>query len=256
MSDLRIFTYPYSQDNYGFLVHAPTTGETAALDCGEAAPLLAALAEQGRSLTHLLITHHHGDHTAGLAEVKAQTGCAVYGPKERSQAIAGLDHHLDGGDSLSFGGREVQILHTPGHTLDMINYHFAEDKALFSGDTLFALGCGRVFEGTPEMMHKSLALLADLPPDTAIYFCHEYTLANARFALSIDKTNTALAERAAQIEEMRAKGEATVPSSLAEELATNPFLRASDPAIRKTLGLEDASDAEVFADIRRRKDEF
>lgn len=249
---LEIRQFSYMSDNYGALIHAPD-GATALVDAGDASAALAALKKSGWTLSHILVTHHHGDHTAGLAEVKAATGATVVGPAGGKTPV---DMGVGDGDEFDFGGRKVCAIHTPGHTLDMINYHFPEDGVAFTGDTLFTLGCGRVFEGDMDMMWRSLSKLAALPPETIIYSAHEYTLANARFAVTVDPDNDALQARADKVAEMREAGEATSPTTLAEELATNPFLRAGDADIRRHLGMEDASDAEVFGEIRRRKDGF
>lgn len=256
---LEIHLFAYLSDNYGVLLHDPASGETVAVDAGDGDAYLAALKEKGWTLTQLWITHHHWDHTQGLEQIKAVTGCTVIGPEENSKTIAGLDAWLKDGDTFEFAGRKVHIIATPGHTTDMINFHLPEEGPggiVFTGDTLFTLGCGRIFEGTPQMMWDSLRKLMALPPQTVVYSAHEYTLANAKFALSVDPGNTLLQARAKSFEAMRARGEATVPTTMAEELQTNPFLRASDPDIRKLLAMETAGDAEVFTEIRRRKDSF
>lgn len=253
---LDVFQYSYMSDNYGVLIHSGATGETASVDAGDARALLDALQQQEWNLTHLLITHHHGDHTAGLKQVKQETGCTVLGPIERSARIEGLDRNLDDGDRFEFGGEEVRVMFTPGHTTDMINYYFPQSNLLFTGDTLFALGCGRVFEGTMEMMWNSLSKFRGMPGETQVYCGHEYTLANANFAVSVDPGNDALLARVEAVKALRDKGQPTVPSLLSEEFATNPFLRPDDPAIRAHLDMAEASDAEVFAEIRRRKDSF
>ncbi|MEM7463792.1 MAG: hydroxyacylglutathione hydrolase, partial [Pseudomonadota bacterium] len=212
----------------------------------------AALDEKGWKLTHILVTHHHADHTQGVGPLKEKTGCQVIGPDNPS--INNLDQTVSDGDSFQFAGETVNVIATPGHTLDMINFHFPAQKVVFTADTLFALGCGRVFEGTPHQMWNSLEKLTKLPSDTTIYCGHEYTLANARFALTVDGTNAELVARAAEIEALRAQDKATLPTTLDVELRTNPFLRPADPQIRKNLGMENASDADVFAEIRKRKD--
>ena len=256
MTSLQYFQFPYMSDNYGVLLHSPKTGETAGIDAGDAKAYLEALETKGWKLSHLLITHHHGDHTSGLTEIKKQTGCTVIGPQQLSKTISGLDKMVGEGDRFEFAGVGVEVLQTPGHTLDMVNYYLPAENTVFTGDTLFTLGCGRVFEGTKPIMWQSLQKLMKLPPETIIYSSHEYTLANAKFALSVDPENEKLKARAKKFVVMRAQSEPTVPSTLEEELQTNPFLRAGDPVIRKFLGLENASDAEVFAEIRTRKDNF
>jgi hydroxyacylglutathione hydrolase len=256
MRSLEVFQFPYGSDNYGVLLHSQASGETACIDAGDAQAAIAALAVNDWELTHLFITHHHADHTAGLAALKSSTGCQVTGPRHQSQAIAGLDHKVGDGDRFEFACREVQVLHTPGHTMDMINFYLPEEQLVFTGDTLFALGCGRVFEGDASMMWDSLSRLMALPEETRVYCSHEYTKANARFALTIDRDNADLQARAKQVEALRSDNKPTIPSSIGLELATNPFLRTADPAIRHYLNMTDAGDAEVFAEIRRRKDNF
>jgi hydroxyacylglutathione hydrolase len=256
MAPLQIHQFPCLSDNYGVLVHDPDADVTASIDTPEAAAVERALAATGWRLTHILNTHHHHDHTGGNLELKERTGCTIVGPRGEAAKVPGLDVAVGDGDSYRFGTREARIIETPGHTLGHIAYHFAGDRVAFVGDTLFALGCGRVFEGTPAQMWASLSKLMALPADTTIYCGHEYTQANARFAVTVDPANEALARRAAEIADLRARGEPTVPTTLAAELATNPFLRADDPDIRAHLGMADADPVEVFAEIRRRKDNF
>lgn len=256
MPELRIHLFSYNSDNYGVLIHCNESGLTAAVDAGDGNALLRELDVKGWKLSHLFITHHHADHTAGIDVVKTKTGCQVIGPKERSQPITGLDIHVDGGDTFDFAGREVNVLFTPGHTTDMVNFHIPAEKLVFTGDTLFALGCGRIFEGTPAMMWESLQVFLALPENTLVYCGHEYTQANAAFALSVDPDNKMLRERSNEITKMREQNKPTVPSLLGIEHDTNPFLRPHDPAIRKQLGMEDASDEAVFTEIRKRKDNF
>ena len=252
MSELQFHQFDCLSDNYGVLVHSPSTGETASIDAPDADAVLTALGETGWSLTQIWITHHHADHTQGVSALKATTGCQVTGPK--NQAIADVDQRVGDGDRFTFAGEEVQIIATPGHTLDMINYYLPEAGVAFTADTLFAMGCGRIFEGTPEQMWDSLQKLMNLPKATTIYCGHEYTLANGRFALTVDSTNENLKMRMHKVENLRKSGQPTLPTTLGEELATNPFLRAADPAIRAGLGMQDASDDAVFAEIRKRKD--
>lgn len=256
MSNFQIFQFPYNSDNYGVLIHAPDTGETACVDAGDCEAYRSALDSKGWSLTQIWVTHHHADHTAGLGELKKQTGAEVIGPKPAGTSISGLDTQLGDGDSFLFAGYMVSVLQTPGHTLDMINFHIADEALVFTGDTLFALGCGRLFEGTPDQMWQSLSKLMALPDETVVYCSHEYTQANAEFALSVDPSNDALIERAAQISQLRAAGEPTVPTTIGLERATNPFVRPADASIRDQLGMQSAGDAAVFAEIRKRKDNF
>ena len=253
---LQIHQFPCLSDNYGYLVHEPKSGATAAIDTPDARAIEKALAEKGWTLTHILNTHHHYDHAGGNEELKAKTGCTIIGPKGEAAKIPGLDRAVGDGDMVELGEARARVFDVPGHTAGHIAYYFAEDGVAFVGDTLFALGCGRLFEGTPEQMWTSLSKLMALPDDTIVYCAHEYTQANARFAVTVDPENEALAARAKEIDAKRAKGEWTVPTTIGLEKATNPFLRPSDPGIRATLNMKDASDAEVFAEIRRRKDAF
>ena len=256
MPRFQIFQFPYNADNYGVLIHDAKTGDTACVDAGDFEAYRSALAYIGWSLTQIWITHHHGDHIAGLAKLKKATGAQVLGPKPANSPITGLDTMLGDGDKFQFAGQQVSVLETPGHTLDMINFHIADEALVFTGDTLFALGCGRLFEGTPDQMWNSLSKLMALPDETIVYCSHEYTQANADFALSVDPNNAALIERANDVSVLRAAGKPTVPSTIGLERATNPFVRPGDAGIRTQLGVQTASDAAVFAEIRKRKDNF
>jgi hydroxyacylglutathione hydrolase len=254
MSKLDVHQFLCFSDNYGVLIHDPASGDTATIDAPEAGPIDRALADKGWQLTHILMTHHHHDHVAGVATLKAKWGCTVVGNAADAERLPALDTTLSPGDSFDFAGHQAQIIDTPGHTVGHIAWHFADDELLFAGDTLFAMGCGRVFEGTFEQMWSSLAQLKALPPETTVYCGHEYTQANARFALTVDPDNSALVERARKVEDLRSRGAPTLPTTIELEQQTNPFLRVDDPSIRRRLNLESASDAEVFAEIRRRKD--
>ena len=256
MSQFQYHQFLYGSDNYGVLMHDAETGQTAAIDAGDLDSYLAALDQTGWSLSHILFTHHHGDHTEGLAQLAAQTGAKVFGPAGDQAGHQAIETKLADGDRFEFAGTPVEVIATPGHTLDMLNYYLPDQSVCFTGDTLFALGCGRVFEGTAEMMWTSLSKLMVLPADTVLYSSHEYTAANARFAVTIDPENQALAARVKAVEALRADNQPTVPSMLREELATNPFLRAADTAVRAHLGMADATDSAVFAEIRSRKDNF
>lgn len=253
---LQIELLPLLSDNYGYLLLEPESGASAVVDPGEAAPVLAALKERGRGLDMILCTHHHGDHVGGNLELKAATGCRIYGPAADRARIPGLDVGLGEGDTVEVGRTSLRVLETPGHTSGHISYYAPQAKALFCGDTLFALGCGKLLEGDGLMMWSSLSKLMALPDDTRVYCGHEYTQSNARFALSLDPDNEALIERAADVDHQRAAGAPTIPSTLAEERRTNPFLRAADPYLRARLGLQHATEAEAFTEIRRRKDRF
>lgn len=254
MTPLEIDLFACRSDNFGVLLHDPVTGATASIDAPEEQPILDALSRRGWTLSHILTTHHHHDHVEANAALKARFGAEIIGPTR--EAIPGIDRKVDGGDRFDFASRPVEVIATPGHTLGHICFHLPQEKLLFAADTLFALGCGRIFEGTPAQMWQSLEKLAALPDETTVYFGHEYTLSNARFAGTVDPDNAALLDRVAEIEALRAKGGFTAPTTIGLEKATNPFLRAADPAIRRHLGMERASDAEVFAEIRARKDRF
>lgn len=254
MTPLEIDLFPCRSDNFGVLLHDPVSGATASIDAPEEKPILDALARRGWTLTHILTTHHHGDHVEANLALKQRFGATIIGPKR--ETIPGIDRKVDEGDVFDFAGRRVEVIATPGHTLGHICFYLPEEKLLFAADTLFALGCGRVFEGTPAQMWASLEKLAALPDETTVYFGHEYTLSNARFAKTIDPDNAALLARVEEIEALRAAGGFTAPTTIGLEKATNPFLRAGDPGIRRHLGMETASDAEVFAEIRGRKDRF
>ena len=256
MSNFLFYQYSYGSDNYGVLVHDPLSSKTACIDVGDANKALNELKNQNLKLDEIWITHHHGDHTAGLLKLKQETGAFVYGPKQISQSINGLDKELTQGDEFTFSDQKVKVIHTPGHTTDMINFYLPNQNTLFSGDTLFALGCGRIFEGNPLMMWESLQKLMALPEETTIYCSHEYTLANAYFSISVDPTNQALKDRVKIIEDLRNKGLPTIPTKLGLELKTNPFLRASNLEIRKNLNMIKETDSEVFEKIRLMKDNF
>ncbi|MAB14522.1 hydroxyacylglutathione hydrolase [Parvibaculum sp.] len=253
---LEIHQFPCLNDNYGYLVHEPKSGATAAIDTPDAKAIEKALKEKGWTLTHILNTHHHYDHAGGNEELKAKTGCTIIGPKGEAAKIPGLDRAVGDGDMVELGEARARVFDVPGHTAGHVAYYFEDDGVAFVGDTLFALGCGRLFEGTPEQMWTSLSKLMALPDDTIVYCAHEYTQANARFAVTVDPENEALAARAKEIDEKRAKGEWTVPTTIGLEKATNPFLRAADPKLRHAIGLDAASDVEVFAETRHRKDNF
>ena len=243
---IQVRQFPCLSDNYGFLVRDTATGDTAAVDTPDGEAVLRDLEASGWRLSLILNTHWHPDHTQGNAAVKAATGAEIVGPAEVRRA-APLDREVKGGDEVALGQTRFQVLDTGGHTLGHISYYDAADKAAFVGDTLFTLGCGRLFEGTPPMMWESLQRLAALPDDTRVYCAHEYTAANARFALTLDKGD-ALAARAKDIFAARARGEPTVPTTIGAEKATNPFLRARD--------LVGGEAVEAFAKLRAAKDAF
>ncbi|MBS8261857.1 hydroxyacylglutathione hydrolase [Roseibium polysiphoniae] len=252
---VEIRQFPCLSDNFGVLIHDPDSGTTIAIDVPDAAPYLAVLDETGWKLSHILITHHHWDHVQGLSELKEKTDAHVIGPERSRQKISGMDATVEDGDKVLTGPFEALAMSTPGHTLDQISWYYPALKFAHTGDTLFSLGCGRLFEGDAEMMWASLDKLKRiLPEETVIYCGHEYTQSNAKFALTIDPDNTDLLDRANEVEALRANGKPTLPTTMAQELATNPFLRADEPSLKAALGMADASDANVFAEIRTRKD--
>lgn len=253
---MHIEILPALADNYIFLLHEHGSCVTVAVDPADAEVVLAALRQRGWTLTHILNTHHHGDHVGGNLRLKAETGCRIVGARADAERIPGFDQGVAEGDTLTLGGAAARILDLPGHTRGHIGFWFPEDQAVFCGDTLFSLGCGRLFEGTPEQMWHSLGKLGGLPPATRIYCAHEYTEANGRFALTVEADNAALRQRLAEAREQRARNQPTLPTTIARELAANPFLRPRSATIRRALGMEAADDVEVFAALRRRKDQF
>ncbi len=253
MATLELHQFPCLSDNYGVLVRDVASGNVAAIDAPNAEQVEAALAAKGWKLTHILTTHHHGDHTDGNLALKARHRCTIIGPRAEAAKIPGIDTQVGEGDSFMFGETEVRVFDTPGHTLGHISYWMPTENTAFVGDTLFALGCGRVSEGTMEMMWTSLAKLMKLPPATMIYAGHEYTVSNAKFALTIEPENEALQARAREITALRSAGKATLPTRLEVELATNPFLRVTSPAIIKRLGMAGAKEWQIFGEIRERK---
>jgi hydroxyacylglutathione hydrolase len=253
MPKLEIYQFGCLSDNFGVLIHDAASNLTAAIDAPEAEAVRRALREKGWKLTHILVTHHHSDHTDGIAALKAETGCTVIGPKAEAAKIKGLDKTVAEGDTLSFGAFEVKVLDTPGHTAGHITYWIPSASVAFVGDTLFAIGCGRIIEGNAEMMWRSLQKIAHLPPETEVYCGHEYTLSNARFAMTIEPENRTLVARVIEVEGLRNEGKFTLPTTVGLELQTNPFLRPNAPDIRKRLGMETAQDWQVFAEIRERK---
>lgn len=253
---LEILTIPCLSDNYAYLARDPRTGETALIDAPEAAPILAALESRGWTLGAILLTHHHGDHVGGTEEIRATTGARVLGAAADAHRLPALDTALAEGDSVAIGAETGRVIDVSGHTRGHIAFHFPDSKAVFTADSLMALGCGRVFEGTMEMMWHSLSKLMALPADTEVYSGHNYGAANGRFARTIEPDNAALTARIARIAAADAAGRPIVPARLDEELATNPFLRAARPELKAALGMPAAPDAEVFAVVRRRKDAF
>lgn len=253
MSRLDLHQFITLSDNFAVLIHDPDAGLTAAIDAPDADAIRRELAGKGWKLTHILVTHHHADHTQGIAALKSETGCRVIGPKAEASQIADLDDVVAEGDTFKFGAHRVDVLDTPGHTAGHISLVLPEQKIAFVGDTLFVMGCGRIIEGNPQMMWNSLQKIARLPADTELYCGHEYTVSNAKFALTIEPGNAALVARTAQVIAARARNELTQPTRVDIELETNPFLRPASPEIRERLGMKDKADWEVFAEVRERK---
>jgi hydroxyacylglutathione hydrolase len=243
-------------DNFGVLIHDPETGDAALIDAPEEKPILEAIERTGWTPKLLLVTHHHADHVEANLALKKRFGLKIIGPEAEQDKIPGIDDTVREGSTIGFGNEDIEVIETPGHTAGHVSYYLPQSGVVFAADTLFELGCGRLLECPAPVMYESLKKLSDLPPDTVVYCGHEYTLANARFALTVDPDNKVLQERAKKVEALRDAGRPTLPTTIGEELATNPFLRWSDPAIRRHLGMEQASSDEVFAEIRRRKDNF
>lgn len=252
-STLEIVLIPCLTDNYGVIIHAPGSGQTASIDAPDGAALRAALEARDWPLHTIFTTHHHADHTGGIAALKAHYGCQVIGPETEADRIPGIDRTVTEKAPLTFDGLTVRVIETPGHTLGHVSYHFPDAKLAFTGDTLFALGCGRIFEGDPEMMWNSMQKLAALPNDTTVYCGHEYTLSNGRFALSVEPENEALVTRMAEIESLRAGGMPTLPTTIEAEKATNPFLRTHSTKIRARLGMQGRHDWQIFGRLRDMK---
>ena len=253
---LEIVTVPCLSDNYAFLAHDPVSGETALIDAPEAAPILAELNARSWRLSHVLLTHHHWDHVDGLPGILESQPARVIGAKADEYRLPKLDQAVVEGDTFYIGSEPVEVLDVSGHTVGHIAFYMPQTGVVFTADSLMALGCGRLFEGKPAQMWASLSKLAALPDETTVCSGHEYTQSNAKFALTIDPDNPDLLDRVAVINRFRAAGEPTVPSILALEKATNPFLRAANPAIQAHLGMEGSDPALVFAEIRARKDSF
>lgn len=256
MPHLEVHSFICRSDNYGVLLHDRGSGQTAAVDAPDAMEIERQLDGRGWLLTHVLTTHHHADHVDGNIRLKERFGLTIIGPAEEAARIPGLDQAVRGGDSFLWAGLEVKVMACPGHTGGHIAFHIPTERRVFAGDTLFSLGCGRVFEGTMAQMHRSVSQFSSLPPETLLHCGHEYTQSNARFALSVEPGNAALRRRSAEVDRLRAAGLMTCPSTLGLELETNPFLRTGSTEIRQVLGLEEASDADVFAELRSRKDGF
>jgi hydroxyacylglutathione hydrolase len=255
---LELVTLPCLSDNYAFLIHSAETGETALIDVPEAGPVLDALKARGWTLTDVLLTHHHWDHVDGLPDLLAALPAKprIWGAAADAHRLPPLSNPVKEGDRATICAEEAVIIDVSGHTIGHIAFHFPRSGFAFTGDSLMAMGCGRLFEGSPETMWQSLCKLAALPDETLICSGHEYTASNMRFAQTLDAANPDLILRASEIEKARAAGKATVPSTLASERLTNPFLRATNPSLKAALGMADADDAAVFAAIRALKDKF
>jgi hydroxyacylglutathione hydrolase len=250
-AEIRLF--PCLTDNFGYLIHDPVTKATASIDAPEAAPVIQALEREGWNLTDILITHHHGDHVGGVAELKQKYNCRVLAPHDKSAKIANVDTRVAHGDVVKVGSLLVRVLETPGHTLDHVSYVFDSEKAVFAADTLFSIGCGRVFEGSYPQMWDSLLKLRALPDDFKLYCGHEYTAANVKFALTIEPDNAALKARAEEVTRLRAANKPTIPVTLGEEKKANVFLRADEPSVAASVHMKGASGAQVFGELRERK---
>lgn len=253
---LIVDVFPAREDNYGYLVHDEASGRTAAIDAPETAAIRKALERRDWTLSDIFITHHHIDHVEAIPDLKAAYGARVTGPAAEADKIAGLDVLVADGDRVPLGETAFEVIATPGHTLGHIVYFEPQGRHLFSADALFSLGVGRMFEGTPGPMWDGLKRLRALPDDTTVYCGHEYTLGNARFALSIDPDNVALQQRADLVASLRNGGKPTIPFELGEDKRANPFLRADAPELARHYGLEGADPAAVFAAIRKGKDNF
>lgn len=253
---LEILTVPIFNDNYSYIIQDTESQQTAVIDPGDAQPILAALTQHDWPLHYILNTHHHADHVGGNSALQQATGCQIATSRIDQQRILGSSIALSATKPFMLGNTALHIIETPGHTLGHIVYYQAETHALFTGDTLFGLGCGRLFEGSAEQLWQSLQTLSQLPPETHIYCAHEYTQNNGCFALTIEPENIALQQRMQRVNQQRHNQQPTVPSTLRDELATNPFLRTTNPNLQKQLGLVNHSSLAIFTQLRRLKDHF
>lgn len=253
---LEIQQIPVLNDNYIYLIHDPESGETAAVDPAVSEPVLSTLKHNNWQLSHIFNTHHHSDHVGANLSLKEQTGCKIAGCADDQKRIPGIDIKLSEGDTLKLGAHTIQVISCSGHTIGHIAYYIADSDALFCGDTLFAMGCGRLFEGSAEQMQSSLKKFTALPSDTKIYCAHEYTLNNAQFALTMEPDNKDLQNTLERVKQLRSNNQPTVPTTIKQELATNPFLRANSANIQRTLNMQNVSELAVFTEIRARKNCF
>lgn len=256
MSALEVFQVPVLSDNYVYLAHDRSSGQTAVVDPAVVGPVMDAARARNWRISHIINTHHHNDHTGGNLEIKEETGCTIVGPRNDRDRIPGIDIEVGENDVFALGASESIIFDVPGHTSGHIAYWFRDSDTLFCGDTLFAMGCGRMFEGTADQMWTSLSKLRRLPGSTRIYCAHEYTQANGRFALSVDPENSALVARMDRVNDLRERNLPTVPSTMDEELETNPFLRVDQHSLMQTIGMVGRDPVSVFAETRRLKDNF
>lgn len=253
---IEVHQFACLNDNYGFLIHDTNSGATASIDTPDAAAINAALQTKGWSLSHILNTHHHFDHAGGNEALKEKWGCTIVGAANDAERIPGIDIRVADGESYAFGDSQATVLEVPGHTTGHIAYYFSADGVAFVGDTLFALGCGRLFEGSAQQMWTSLQKLMALPDETVVYCAHEYTQANAAFAMTVEPNNPQLQDRVKEIADLRAQGIPTVPTTIGLERATNPFVRPMSDDLQTTVGLSGADLVDVFAETRKRKDSF
>jgi hydroxyacylglutathione hydrolase len=253
---LEIIILPVLTDNYIYLIHDPVSNETAAVDPALAQPVLNVLQEKGWQLNYIFNTHHHSDHVGGNLQIKQETDCKIIAAQADSARIPGIDVGINEGDVVSLGRHKATVISTPGHTRAHIVYHFSEDNMLFCGDILFVMGCGRLFEGTAEQLWDSLQKLKSLPKETCVYCTHEYTQTNGQFALTIEPNNLQLQQRMVEVNHLRSNNQPTVPTTIADELATNPFFREDNADLQKTIGMSNGNAVEIFAKVRRLKDSF
>jgi hydroxyacylglutathione hydrolase len=253
---MEIVQLPVLDNNYIYLIHDPDSGDTAVVDPALAQPVLDTLHEKGWQLKFILNTHHHWDHIGGNLDIKAKTGCRIIASDADRNRIPGIDIAVTEGDSIALGRHQARIIFTPGHTSGHIVYHFAEDELLFCGDTLFVMGCGRLFAGRAVNLGHSLKKINGWPEQTQISGGHEYTQKNGRFALSVEPDNQQLQQKMAKVDQLRAMQQPTVPSTIAEELATNPFFREDNPTLQKSIKMTGQNPVDVFTEIRKLKDRF